>query len=278
MPALEIGPFSLPAGYVLLMIAFVVALVVGAVTARRQGMPVAGKTADLLVIAVLSARVGFVALYFEHYQGDVLGMLDIRDGGFHVPSGLLGCVVVGLYWLWRHPALRRPLGFALAAGLITWAGARTALTMLESEAMGIPDVALAQPDGTPVTLSSVGDGEPRVVNLWATWCPPCVREMPLLDEAEERHDGVTFVFVNQGEHADVVDGFLAEHALSLDHVLLDARGELGRATGSRALPTTLFYDASGRLVDAHRGELSRATLARGLESFDPEHVAGDAPP
>jgi len=51
-------------------------------------------------------------------------------------------------------------------------------------------------------------------------------------------------------------------------VLTDIRASMGRTTGSHALPTTLFYDAQGRQVDAHLGELSAASLMHNLERID----------
>ncbi|HAQ27862.1 MAG TPA: peroxiredoxin, partial [Pseudomonas sp.] len=108
-------------------------------------------------------------------------------------------------------------------------------------------------------------GKPLVVNLWATWCPPCRREMPVLAEAQRTESDVTFLFVNQGEGERVIADFLDTEGLGLENVLLDTGGRLGQHVGSTALPTTLFYDAEGRQVGSHLGELSRASLARALE-------------
>ncbi|MDX1553417.1 MAG: TlpA disulfide reductase family protein, partial [Marinobacter sp.] len=118
---------------------------------------------------------------------------------------------------------------------------------------------------------SLTQGQPTVVNLWATWCPPCIREMPVLEEAQDRYPGINFVFANQGEHPETINQFLSEQNLDLDHVLSDRQGGFGRAIGSQGLPTTLFYDAQGKLVDSHMGELSKASLARGLERFEANH-------
>jgi hypothetical protein len=79
---------------------------------------------------------------------------------------------------------------------------------------------------------------------------------------------VTFLFVNQGETPENVSTFLATTGLSLTHVLFDGTGLLAQRVGSMALPTTLFYDADGRLVGSHLGELSRASLRHALEPFD----------
>ena len=107
-----------------------------------------------------------------------------------------------------------------------------------------------------------------VVNLWASWCPPCIREMPVLEQAQKDNPDITFVFVNQGEQHETIVHFLNQHNLTLNNVLTDTRSGLGRTTGSQALPTSLFYDAQGRQVNAHLGELSAASLAHNLERFD----------
>ena len=108
-----------------------------------------------------------------------------------------------------------------------------------------------------------------VVNLWASWCPPCRREMPMLEQAQQARDDVSFVFVNQGESVDAVETFLQRESLSLDHLYRDPNMAFGRKVGAMAMPTTLYYNGDGQLVDTHFGELSRATLDRSLERFDP---------
>ena len=116
-------------------------------------------------------------------------------------------------------------------------------------------------------MAALAAGQPLVVNLWASWCPPCRREMPVLAAAQQRTSGVRFVFANQGEDAAAVLRYLAasNKELQLSNVVFDPTAALGRAVGSKALPTTLFYDATGRLVDTHLGELSAASLASKLQ-------------
>ena len=74
-------------------------------------------------------------------------------------------------------------------------------------------------DGTTVRLASF-EGRQTVVNLWATWCPPCQREMPVLQKAQAARPDVHFVFVNQGESAQQVAAYLARSGLQLRNVLL----------------------------------------------------------
>lgn len=115
-------------------------------------------------------------------------------------------------------------------------------------------------------------------------CPPCRREMPVLQQAQAQRGDVHFVFLNQGETPSRVQAFLATQPQALRNVLLDTEGRLGVQRGHRALPTTLFFDAQGRLVDTRVGELSAASLAERLSRLDAEPgrpawpAAGQRPP
>src|SRR5690554_4830224 len=144
-------------------------------------------------------------------------------------------------------------------------------TLPEQAVVPLPDLQLVGFDERPVSLSSY-KGQPIVVNLWATWCPPCRREMPVLEEAQKTNTDVHFLFVNQGEDSAEVQHFLQQHNLNLDNVLMDLAGAVGHAVSSRALPTTLFYDENGMLVNSHLGELSPASLKHGLRHFEKDAV------
>ncbi|MDX1464651.1 MAG: TlpA disulfide reductase family protein [Halomonas sp.] len=89
--------------------------------------------------------------------------------------------------------------------------------------------------------------------------------MPVLAEAQREETDITFMFLNQGKDPAQISRFLNHESLTLDNLLLDAQLDFGDRVGARAIPTTLFYDADGRLLDTHFGELSRATLNRELE-------------
>lgn len=99
-----------------------------------------------------------------------------------------------------------------------------------------------------------------VINLWASWCPPCRREMPMMAELARSTEAAEFVFANQGENRDSIDRYLADNGISLDHVLLDSFGDLARHYGAPGLPATLFVGPDGVLEHAHLGEISREAL------------------
>jgi thiol-disulfide isomerase/thioredoxin len=170
---------------------------------------------------------------------------------------------------------RGPLLAALLAGALTWTVSTAILRLGDGPTLsGLDDIPFTTLQEKPETLASLAQGKPLVVNLWATWCPPCRSEMPVLAQAQERVSGVNFSFANQGEYAPTVQKYLAASQLSLANVLLDPGKKLGQQLGSMALPTTLFFDASGRLVDTHIGALSSASLADKLNKLQTASPSG----
>ena len=130
----------------------------------------------------------------------------------------------------------------------------------------LPALPVTALDGEAASLPSF-TGKPTVINLWASWCGPCRREMPMLQQAQEQHPPVNFVFLNQGEDAATVERFLQGDRLELNNVLLDRGTEMGHMRGQRGLPVTLFYNAEGFMEDIRLGELSRGSLAQRLEAL-----------
>lgn len=131
--------------------------------------------------------------------------------------------------------------------------------LAQQAAPSLPDLQLMTLEGRPAHLSSYV-GVPVVLNLWATWCPPCRREMPVLEQAQTAFPDVSFVLVNQGESAQQAKTFLQSEGLNLTDVLLDPSSEAMREMRTGGLPTTFFFDAQGRMVDLHLGEITMADL------------------
>jgi len=108
-----------------------------------------------------------------------------------------------------------------------------------------PVLAFEAPDGKPVTLAAF-KGKPLLVNLWATWCAPCIAELPTLDAAARTAgDRLTVLAVSQDLDASKAAPFLA--AKSFTHLKPYRDPKLGLSLAYAAnLPTTVFYDANGR--------------------------------
>ena len=265
MLTLNIGPLPLPITLLLMLVALLVAAGVGRLVGGGQRTGVGNIAIDMLVAAVLVARIAFVSIWFDTYRNTPWSMLDIRDGGFTPWAGMMAALLVAFWRAWRRPALRRPLAFGLAAGAVAWGGLFGAIRMMENTT--VPQASVTTLAGEPMNLAALARGKPMVVNLWASWCPPCRREMPVLAAAQKQQTSLSFVFVNQGEDGETAQHYLTAAGLDLANVVIDPGTVLGREVGSGALPTTLFYDANGRLVDTHLGPLSAASLASKLDQF-----------
>ena len=260
---LQLGPLTFPYALLLAMAALAVGLFAGRWLGRRAGIDAEPLLWRLLMVGAVAARLAFVLQFQEAYLKSPLDILDVRDGGWTPLAGFAAAAVYAVVSGLRRAPLRQPLAAALGTVALVWTLGTLMLGALSSEVARLPALRLQALGGQTVALTDF-QGKPTVVNLWATWCPPCRREMPVLQQAQAERPDVHFVFLNQGESAAKVQAYLAGQQLPLRNVLLDARGEAGVQMGHRALPTTLFYDAQGRLVDTRVGELSRATLSQRL--------------
>jgi thiol-disulfide isomerase/thioredoxin len=265
---LQLGPLVLSLPLLLGAAAFLLASFVGARLGKPHGADVERHLLRTLLLGLLAARLAFVVQFREVYLKAPLDILDIRDGGWHAVAGLAAALAYAGVVLARRAPLRKPLLAALAVGTGTWLAGALLLLAAEPDQVRMPRLSLLSMEGATVALSAF-EGRPTVVNLWATWCPPCRREMPVLGAAQQARPDVHFVFLNQGESAQQVATYLARSGLALRNVLLDGRGEAGATLGHRSLPTTLFFDASGELVDTRVGELSEASLAERLAAVSP---------
>jgi thiol-disulfide isomerase/thioredoxin len=117
-----------------------------------------------------------------------------------------------------------------------------------------PEVAFTDIPGKPAGFADFR-GKPVVVNLWATWCQPCLREMPSLERLQKKlADRLTVAAISQdrgGEKA--VTPFLAKLGLDKVKIYLDPKSEVGKAFGVRGLPTSIVLDAEGREVGRVEG-------------------------
>ena len=121
-----------------------------------------------------------------------------------------------------------------------------------------PVVKFKNPDGGDVDLNKFKGG-PVLVNLWASWCAPCIKELPTLQELEQSHkvDGALSVIAVSQDMAPQgsVEAFLAERDLGRFAAFHDADMKLTDALGIQVMPTTILYDAQGKEVWRYVGEL-----------------------
>lgn len=265
MSALTLGPLSFPLSGMFFLIGLLVAFKLTSYMERRHGFRLEPDLWLVLLVGALAARLGHIVLHWSAYSADWVGSLSVWQTGYSLPIGLMA---VALMIAWREK--RQPgqdhsmlwLAVPLLAGTMVWQGLLLTTSRLAA-AHQIPAIELVDVYGRTVNLQEF-QGRPTVINVWASWCPPCRREMPALSRTQQKYPEINFVFVNHREAAPTVTRFLGRLDAPLDNVLLDRKGKLVKQVGIRAFPTTLFLDASGRVVSSHLGELSQPRVEQYL--------------
>ena len=269
MATLTLGPLAFSAGIVAVLAGVVVAFLIAAWLQRRGGSSTERTLWLLLVLAFFAARAAFVLRWWPQYAAQPLSMLNLRDGGFSAWPGLLALAVAVALIAWRRPSLRASVAWSVGGGVLVWGFASVVAQRLGATSDApLPDLLLRDAGGQTVVLRDLR-GKPMVINLWATWCGPCRRELPVLAQAQQQMPGVRFVFADQGESAATVQAFLLAQKPALQHVVMDDGMQLSQHYNARGYPTTLFLDAQGHLRDTRMGELSAATLAESLGRVTP---------
>ena len=126
---------------------------------------------------------------------------------------------------------------------------------LNDPPLPVPDTAVRNGDGGSVRLADF-KGRVVLVNFWATWCAPCIREMPSLDrlQAAMGGDGFTVFAVNEDRNgAEVAAPFLEKLGVKNLGINLDDKMAFARSLGVRGLPASFLVDRSGRIVGALHG-------------------------
>ncbi|WP_062562785.1 TlpA disulfide reductase family protein [Paracoccus aminovorans] len=258
MNAVSIGPLVFDGARFAAVVGLLLFFMVVEIMARLQKGD-AARWAGFAVLAwIVAARMGFVAANWPVFAAHPLDALKLWQGGFLPAAGWAGGGAVLLVAL-----LRKARGAALPlalGGAVAMAAHLAVTNALTRPPVALPEEKLIALDGRGVQLA--GRHRPVVLNLWATWCPPCRREMPMMTDLAAHTPGVEFVFANQGEDAGQVRAFLAAEKLPDQGMIRDPHGRLMGALGAVGLPSTLVFDARGRLVAAHTGEISRAALTR----------------
>ena len=168
----------------------------------------------------------------------------------------------------RRGGIRARLLVALAAVVAATAIAFAADAVLSpdaSESTDLSDLTFDLFDGGTGTIADY-DGTPLVVNFFASWCPPCVREMPEFQDVFESLEGrVAFLGLSQDSSTQAAVDLVERTGVTYD-VGWDLDLEVYEATESIAMPTTAFVSPSGELLDTFAGVLDTESLAELIEN------------
>jgi thiol-disulfide isomerase/thioredoxin len=127
-----------------------------------------------------------------------------------------------------------------------------------------PDLQLHDITGNPVSLSDY-QGQVVLVNNWATWCPPCRQEMPILDAyyRDHRHQGFVIVAIDAGDAADLVADFANQYGMSFP-VWVDPSSSALNSFRNNYLPSSYLIDKEGQVVMVWSGAVTRASLEQNI--------------
>jgi len=169
----------------------------------------------------------------------------------------------------RRRLLLAGVGLAAAAAGFGWAVHRTSARSAPGDARDGPSrtdlwsLRFDKPDGGEVVLATLR-GQPLILNFWATWCPPCVEEMPLLDRFQREHGAKGWrVLGLAADTAESVRAFLKAHPVSFAIGLAGFEGlSLSRSLGNAggALPFSAAFDATGKSIGQKLGTLTSNEL------------------
>ena len=129
-----------------------------------------------------------------------------------------------------------------------------------------PDFLWVQPSGSSTRLAAL-KGMPVVLNFWATWCKPCLAEMPRLEQTARDNPGIAFYEIDLDEDGAKVRGFF--DSLEITHLvpLIDVGSVVARAYGlGQGVPTTFFIDTDGFIRAASLGEMDTLKIATNLST------------
>ena len=194
MDAVRLGPLVVPVQVALLFAGITLAHSVAIWFRNMRGVDPSPVLWKMVVFGFLVGRSVFVLRHHDIYLSAPLSIIDFRDGGFDNLAGFATAVIVAMELSRRSKTLRRPLLTATLIGCVVFFAGSALNDAFTPLGVPVPALEVRRLDNTTVPLGAFV-GRPLVINLWATWCPSCRREMPVLKAAQLAHPEIHFVFV-----------------------------------------------------------------------------------
>ncbi|MDX1561632.1 MAG: TlpA disulfide reductase family protein [Gammaproteobacteria bacterium] len=188
---------------------------------------------SFFVVGALFGLIGLIfgAVYLKRYRKEPRG---VAIGGLVLSAlGLAGGVAFGAFYFFTFTALRDYVTMTSGSTdeLMAWEGA------------ALPAVELTTLDGQVLRLNEL-EGRRIVVNLWATWCTPCIREVPHYNRLVDEHSADELVVIGiSRESREIIEPFVAQYGVRYPIV---SAGDLPAPFSSApGLPTTFIIDENG---------------------------------
>ncbi|MFN4114714.1 MAG: DsbE family thiol:disulfide interchange protein [Sphingomonadaceae bacterium] len=167
-------------------------------------------------------------------------------------------------WWWIPLA-----SFALFVGLAGYQLSQPKEEFVRSAMIGKPLPAFTlEPafDGLPgASDADFRDGKPKLLNVWASWCLPCIAEAPYLEQL--RVSGVDIVGIAIRDQREDVAGFLARHGNPYSRIGADDLSEVMLGIGSQGVPETFVIDGNGVITYQHMGDIRASDIPVLLEKL-----------
>jgi thiol-disulfide isomerase/thioredoxin len=133
------------------------------------------------------------------------------------------------------------------------------ISLPTQEIIPLMDIQLNLVDGSNFDFSE-HVGVPMLVNIWASWCNPCVEEIPLLEDVSRIYnDQLIVVGINSGELRSTVSNFIEEYEITYP-IGMDTDYAITSGLGINVLPTTYLVDRNGNIIEVYFGPLDRDTI------------------
>ena len=154
--------------------------------------------------------------------------------------------------------VHRWLSFALLTVLLSCGS--------QSAQISIADIELSKLDGTSTSIGAASKDHPLLVSLWAVWCQPCKRELPVLQDISRQREDLAILAVNIGDDPEKIESFLSDNDLSIS-VAIDNDGALLEALDAATVPVTVLFDTNGKVLWSHLGAVSADQVNQALDIY-----------
>ena len=154
--------------------------------------------------------------------------------------------------------VHRWLSFALLSVLLSCGS--------QSAKISVADIELIKLDGTSTSIGVASKDRPLLVSLWAVWCQPCKRELPVLQDISRQRQDLAILAVNIGDDPEKIESFLSDNDLSIS-VAIDNNGALLEALDAATVPVTVLFDTNGKVLWSHLGAVSADQVNQALDIY-----------